>query len=213
MKSTSAAEDRPENTVHLHDHAMDNISYIRQAMDRSSQFTGVPGWAMVMVGVLALLGSFVANLRLNYFWWPNAWAATGAVSMGIAIVALFLKARRHSTIVFTAPGKRFFTCFCPPILAGMILTEILVQYGLYQFLPTMWLMLYGVAVLNAGTFSIPIVPIWGGTMFVLGIVALGVSGMREELFMNYNAADICMAAGFGVAHIGFGLVIALRHGG
>ena len=213
MKHTNVVEEKTDNTVPLHQHAMDNISYIRDTMSRSSQFTGVPGWGMVTVGGLATLGSYVANLRLNPDWWVNTWIAIGIVSILIGILSLRLKAKKNETKVLTAPGKRFLMCFSPAMVVGIALTNIFYLQDLQHLLPCMWLFLYGVAVLNASAFSIPIVPLWGICVFVLGFVAMQLPYTTGTIILNYTPLDLCMLAGFGFTHIIFGLIIAVRYGG
>ena len=51
---------RPE-PVSLHTHAMDNLKFIRDTMERAGSFTAVPGWGGVAMGVSALLATLIAS--------------------------------------------------------------------------------------------------------------------------------------------------------
>ena len=62
----------------------------------------------------------------------------------------------------------------------------------------------GVSVVNGGAFSVKIVPLMGISFMVLGTVAL---------LAPFEWANWFMAAGFGLIHIAFGIVIARRYGG
>ena len=44
----------------LHGRAMDNLEFIREAMQRSTEFTAVPGYGGVLMGATAIGASIVA---------------------------------------------------------------------------------------------------------------------------------------------------------
>jgi hypothetical protein len=73
-----------------------------------------------------------------------------------------------------------------------------------RVLPGMWLLLYGLGITTAGAFSIRAVPLMG-----LGFIILGAAA----LFIPALDGDLMMALGFGGLQVGFGLLIARRHGG
>ena len=104
----------------------------------------------------------------------------------------------------SGPGRRFALAFAPPMVAGGLLTAALVRGGLEAAVPGTWLLLYGTSVVAAGAFSVPVVPLLG-----LGFIALGAVGLLGPAPWG----DALLAAGFGVLHLGFGLVIARKHGG
>jgi hypothetical protein len=81
---------------------------------------------------------------------------------------------------------------------------VLVQHGAYAFLPGVWMMLYGAAVISGGTYSVPSVPVMGAAFMVVGTVALVAPA-------SWTTALMIVA--FGGLHVGFGLWIARRHGG
>jgi hypothetical protein len=104
----------------------------------------------------------------------------------------------------SGPTRRFALGFCPPLVAGAILTLVLQQTAVADRLPGIWLLVYGASVTAGGAASISIVPVMGGCFMTVGIAALGAPSAWGDWFM---------ALGFGVLHILCGIVIARRHGG
>ena len=69
------------------------------------------------------------------------------------------------------------------------------QRGLFHaLLPGMWLLLYGAAIVTAGSFSVRVVPIMGLCLMPLA---------PSALFVPRNMGDLFMAFGFGFVQIGF----------
>ena len=85
----------------------------------------------------------------------------------------------------------------------MLLTIGLFSTEQYSLLPGLWRLLYGAGILTGGAHSIRIV-----SHMSLFFMAIGTIG----LFLP-NWTDHILAIGFGLGHIGFGLVIARKHGG
>lgn len=197
-------QDRVEPPIALHERAMDDLRFIRQAMARAGSFTAVPGWGGVAIGVTALAGALLASRQPTPGRWVAVWLATAALATLIATGTLTLKARRAHVPLSTGPGRTFLLSFLPPVAAAVLLTAALYAQGAVALLPGLWLLSYGSAVVTAGTFSVRVVPLMGIGFMVLGALALATPA---------EWADMWMAAGFGGLHIGFGLLIARRHGG
>jgi len=189
----------------LHAHAMENLRFIRDAMERASRFTAVPGWGGVLMGVSAVMTAIVSGPPDDSMGWVAVWFVDAAVAAAIALVAMTIKARRSGApLSSAAPAHRFALAFVPPLVAGIVLTPVFIVAGLMTRLPGCWLLLYGTAVVTGGAFSVRIVPMMG-----LGFMALGTIGFAAPAAWGHWL----MAAGFGGLHIGFGLVIARWYGG
>ena len=186
-------------------HAAENLRFIREAMERASAFTAVPGWGGVLMGATALVAAVVSGPPDGTIRWVAVWFADAAVAVAIALTAMSIKAQRSGApLSSAAPAHRFALAFVPPLVAGMILTPVIAMMGLVARLPGCWLLLYGTAVATGGAFSVRIVPIMGLCFMALGAAAFAAPAAWGHWLM---------AAGFGGLHIGFGWLIARRYGG
>lgn len=184
--------------------AMDNLSYIRGMMERAATFTAVSGWGEVVIGITAIAAALVAA-RQSLPWARVAtWVAEAGIAGGISVASMSLKAHVSNMPLLSGPIRKLVLSFSPPIICGAVLTAVLVQLGLYTLLPGVWMLLYGAAVVSAGTYSVRSVPVMGAGFMLLGAVAL----VTPESW-----ATPLMIGGFGGLHIVFGLWIARRHGG
>jgi len=189
----------------IHTHALENLRFIRDAMERASAFTAVPGRGGVLMGVSAIMAAVISGPPDDTIRWVLVWFGEAAVAVAIALVAMALKARRSGApLSSAAPAYRFALAFVPPLVAGMILTPVFAMTGLVARLPACWLLLYGTAVATGGAFSVRVVPIMGLCFMALGAAAF---------FAPAAWGHWLMALGFGGLHIGFGILIARRYGG
>jgi hypothetical protein len=187
----------------LHDRAMDNLKYIRETMERATSFTGISGWGQVGIGITALAASYIAAHQPSFRNWMAVWLAEALVALLIAGWSIDRKARAAKMPLLTGPGRKVAFSLTPPLLAGGLITIVLYRAGLTDFIPGIWLLLYGTGVITGGMFSVSVVPFMGLCFMILGAVACLAPSLSNWL----------MAAGFGILHIVFGVVIARRYGG
>lgn len=184
--------------------AADHLRYIRETMESAAEFTAVPGWGGVTMGLTALAAAVLAARQATPRGSAIIWLAEAFVAVAIAAPAAATKARRANASLFRGPGRKFFLSFAPPIVVGGLLTLALFQLGAVSALPGVWLLLYGTAIVTGGAFSVRAVPIMGLCLMALGAMAL---------FAPASWGNLFMAAGFGLVQIGFGVWIAVRYGG
>ena len=188
----------------LHDHALDSLRFIRDTMERAGAFTAVPGWGGVVMGATAIGAAALSGPPSADRRWLAIWLADAAVAIVVALAAIAIKARRSGVSMFAAPAQRFALAFLPPLTAGALLTVEFGRNGLTTRLPGCWLLMYGVAVVTGGAFSVRVVPVMGLCFMTLGAFTFAAP---------VEWGSWLMAAGFGGLHIGFGLLIARRYGG
>ena len=184
--------------------AADHLRYIRETMESAAEFTALPGWGGVAMGVTALAAAFAASRQTTPRAWLTVWLIEAFVAVAIAAPAAATKAHRANSALFSGPGRKFVLSFAPPIVVGGLLTFALFQAGILAVLPGVWLLLYGTAIVTGGAFSVRIVPVMGLCLILLGGAAL---------FAPAPWGDAFMAAGFGAVQIGFGWWIARHFGG
>jgi hypothetical protein len=194
----------PAPPTALHEHALDNLRFIRRAMERASAFTAVPGRGTVLVGFTAVVAAVVASRAPGRTEWVAVWLLEAAVALAIAVAAIVRKARRAQVALLSGPGLKFACGFAPPMIAGGFLTLALWRAEDFALLAGSWLLLYGTAVVTGGAFSVRIVPVMGLSFMALGAVTL---------FAPASLGDLLLALGFGGLHVVFGVLIARRYGG
>lgn len=198
-----AAQRAPE-PVALHRRAMDNLEFIREAMERSSAFTAVPGWAGVVVGFTAVVAAWVASVQETSPAWLSVWLGEAGLAFTVIVLGIWLKARAANVPLLHGPGRKFSLGVAPPLAAGALLTAVLWRAGEPDLLPGTWMLLYGAAVVAGGAFSVRPVPALGFALMAVGGVAL---------FTPAAWGNAMLAVGFGGLHAGFGAYIARRYGG
>jgi len=193
-----------QDPLGLHLHAMDNLRFIRETMERSTAFTAVPGGGTMAMGGIALAGALCAHWMPSPGAWVAVWVLTASAALVCGATAMSLKARKVHESLFGGSGRRFALGMVPPIAAGVVLTCVFYSLNLFHLMPGTWLLLYGAGVVTGGTFSVKVVPVMGFCFMALGMAAFCLPGRWP---------DAVMALGFGFVHIVFGLIIARKYGG
>jgi hypothetical protein len=194
----------PREPIPIDARAADHLRYIRETMERAAEFTAVPGWGGVAMGLTAIGAAVAASRQHNARAWLTVWLAEAFVAVAIAAATSATKAHRANAALFSGPGRKFLLAFAPPIIVGGLLTFALFQAGNQSVLPAVWLLLYGAAIVTGGAFSVRVVPVMGMCLMTVGAIALVAPTAWGDAFM---------AAGFGVLQIAFGIWIARHHGG
>ncbi len=204
MASPTPLRPRRPEPVALEAHAMDNLRFIRETMERAGAFTAVPGRGGILVGLTAIVAAGVASRQAGTNAWLATWLIEGLLAMAIGLVAVHRKARRAHLSLSSPPARKFLYSFVPPLLVGAVLTVGVIRAGLIMALPGIWLMLYGTGVLAGGAFSVRVIPVMGMCFMLEGALAV---------FAPMSWADLLLGAGFGGIHLVFGAIIARRYGG
>jgi hypothetical protein len=195
-----------EAPLPMREHALDNIRFIRDAMERAGSFTSIPGWGGVGVGVTAIIAAIVAQqfLGKSLRMWLATWLAEAIVAAAIGFGTMAMKARGSEAPFMSGAAKRFFISYFAPLVAGAIVTLALVRVEAYAAIPSTWLLLYGAAFVSSGAFSIKVIPIMGVAFMLFGGLAA---------LLPLGASNVILGIAFGGLHIIFGFIIARSYGG
>jgi len=190
----------------LRDHAVDNLRYIRDAMERASAFTSIPGWGGFLIGITALATTAISEpmTAWNPRRWLITWLIEAAIAAAIGAVTMWRKGLHAETPFMSGAARRFFVSYFAPLIAGAVLTVAIMRGGTLETLPSVWLLLYGVAFVSSGAFSIRVIPVMGLCFMIFGILAA---------FVPLAVGNLLLGAAFGGLHIIFGLIIARNYGG
>jgi hypothetical protein len=190
--------------VSLQGRAADDLRYIRNAMERSSTFTAVPGVGGAAMGVVGLVAAVIASWQPTAERWLATWLIAAPVALTIGIVSIRRKAAHAGVPLTGAVGRRFALSLAAPLVAGAALTAGLAQAGNWSLMPAVWLLLYGTGVTTGGVHSVPIVLLVGVCFMLVGVVAM---------LTPPEWGNVWLGVGFGLLHVTFGLYIARKHGG
>ena len=197
---------RPSPAPHsIHERALADIRFIRSAVECAGGFTAVSGLGGVAMGAVGLVAAMLAAFQTADPWrWLSIWLTAAAIATTIGIASLVLKSRRGGASLVSGPARRFALAFFPPIAVAAALTAALVDRAMFDLLPPLWLLSYGVAVSGGGALSVRVVPFMGLALLAAGTLAF---------FVPFHAANLLLGAGFGLVQIAGGVVIMRRYGG
>jgi hypothetical protein len=186
-----------ENTVALERHALGTLQYIRASIDAAS-LLAVPGSAGIAMGSVGVLAALTVSIPALAPHWFGIWVAAGIAAFGCGSALIVHQALRRGAALYRGPARKFVACLLPPLLAGAALTFELRQEDALRLIPGTWLLLYGCAVMTAGTMTIRPVSVMGALFALLGLAALR---------LPIAFANLLLGIGFGGLHLGFGVMI------
>jgi hypothetical protein len=212
-----------QSTLYMEDKYLQDISDIKNMMNKSSQFISLSGLAGVMAGVYALIGAYIGNELIQsnnngYDNYSNTDAIITLESTTFKLIALtaFIvlllsvttaalltsnKAKREGETVWNSASKRLLTNFMIPLVTGGIFGLLLLRNGNYGLIAPVTLIFYGLSCVNASKYTLRDVRYLGITIIILGLMATEFSGYALEFW----------ALGFGICHILYGSMMYFKY--
>lgn len=198
---------------------LQELQHIKKMMERSSRFISLSGLSGIAAGVCALVGAWLAydyvvgnkdllidgNLGLvqaaanDYSIIFNTWlfwiaAGTFAAAMLSAFVFTWIKSRKQGIPLWGKSAVRLLVNVSIPLVAGGIFLFKLIHFGTFGLIAPGCLIFYGLALINAGKYTLGEIRWLGGCELLLGLISLG--------FVGYGI--YFWAIGFGILHIVYG---------
>ncbi len=183
-------------------------------MEESSRFLSLSGLSGILVGVYALVGSFLAfkmtqsddlfGSLISDLVIPQMFflAVTVLILSLITIVILTLRRAKKAGKKFWNPGSRLMMLnLAIPLISGGILILIFVFREYYEIIASGCLVFYGLALINAAKFTRQEIFYLGLFQVTLGILAAILPALGLLFW----------ALGFGILHIIYGSLMYSRY--
>lgn len=198
-------------------HTLEELQHIKRMMERSSRFISLSGLSGIAAGVCALIGAFIASKKINC--WVNGDCQLGRL-IGTAGPALinellwiaaltfigafisaflftYLRSKKHGLPMVGTATTRLFWNMVIPLIAGALFLLRMMQLKEYDLVAPGCLIFYGLALINAGKYTLGEVRYLGYGIVLLGILNLWLLGYGLQFW----------AMGFGVLHIIYGIMM------
>lgn len=199
----------------------DTLKDIKQIMERSSRFISLSGLSGIAAGTCALAGAWVANgMFQNYYGEYNSrgffsgdpYSMLKLKLLGLAVAvfaAAFLssfyftwrRAKKQNVPIWGLTSKRLAWNMIVPLIAGAGFVLSMLRYDDWSYVAPSCLVFYGLALINASKYTLSDVRYLGYCEIILGLANM--------FYLGYGLWF--WAAGFGVLHIVYGIVMWLKY--
>lgn len=203
--------------------SLNELKEIRNLMERSSRFLSLSGLSGISAGIVAILGVLAAWYRISLHKPQNIFSFySGKIGYDLpdgatffiadAVIVLILavglafwfttrRTRKKGLKMWTNTSRRLLISLMIPLITGGIFCYILLLYKLVFLIASATLIFYGLALLNAGKYTLPEIQWLGISEIVLGLVACIAAG----------SGLLFWCIGFGILHIIYGSLMYFRY--
>ncbi len=194
---------------------LQDLSAIKNMMNRSSRFISLSGLSGIMAGSYALIGAWFARSilykfkhgisyrQINYLT-NELWFIAIAVAVFSILTAYVLtskRAKKNGEEIWDVSTKNLVVAFLIPLLTGGVFGLLLLNQRYFGLIAPITLLFYGLALINASKYTL-------GTVKYLGFSEL-ILGLLSTYFVGYGL--LFWTLGFGVMHIVYGTIMYFRY--
>ena len=192
---------------------LQDITEIKNIMNKSSRFLSLSGLSGILAGIYALVGAYFARVLLltaNYDQYSYTLSETNieykiiGIALAVALLSIITgyiltrnKAKKQNVKIWDTTTKRLLFNFLVPLATGGIFGLIILSQGIFLYIAPVTLIFYGLALFSASKYTIGNVKYLGIAEIILGLFAL--------YFIGYGF--YFWVIGFGVFHIIYGAIM------
>jgi hypothetical protein len=203
---------------------LEAIKDMRNLMERSSRFLSLSGLSGVAIGIIALMGATALYLQFDLSPLNSGFEikmasiqatlddknflfliADALIVLLVVVISGILMSINQSKKLqlpsWDLTAKRLLINLFIPLAVGGVLCLIMMTKGELGYLIPVTLIFYGLSLVNASKYSFDEIRTLGILQTVLGLIAAWLP----------DYALLLWATGFGILHIGYGLLIHTKH--
>ncbi len=207
-----------------HKEHLENLTEIRSLMEQASRFISLSGLTGVFAGVFAIVGALVAYIYFDNQIMTKDFlhdvidsrglpkpsfmlfliADAGVVlllTIGLGVFFSTRKARKNGQSIWNNTVKRMLLNLAIPLVAGGLFCFALLLHGEFYLVAPATLIFYGMALLNAGKYTLRDIKYLGISEIALGLIAC----------YMYGYGLIFWTIGFGLFHILYGIIMWYKY--
>ena len=193
---------------------LEDISEIKDLMNRSSRFISLSGLSGILAGIYALIGAAIAyylvtNSVRGYLILDGSifWICV-AILFGVAFLSIATgiymttkKAKKNGEKIWDSSSKRLLVNFLVPLVTGGIYILIKLDQERYGHTASLMLIFYGLALVSASKYSLGDIRYLGYTQIILGLIC--------AFYPSYGFWF--WVVGFGFMHIFYGTIMHFKY--
>src|SRR2546429_8979758 len=106
--------------------AADHLRYIRETMARAAEFTAVPGWGGVAMGITAMAAAYLASRQASASAWLVVWLVEAFVAVGLPPPPPGAQTHPAQFPPLFRPGRKILLSFVsPPFFRALLAFPLL----------------------------------------------------------------------------------------